>query len=131
MAPKIAKKKALAKSKAKAQAGTQQDVPMEPGGRAPEPLPANNATNAKIIEAALKHIQDIQDHPAFAGVTTQAPSVVGGDGSIADQDIPIYDVSIEPWPLPRAYPGPWWGEGGDWLICNDDLHRLKECFQII
>lgn len=102
MAPKIAKKKALAKSKAKAQAGTQQDVPMEPGGRAPEPLPANNATNAKIIEAALKHIQDIQDHPAFAGVTTQAPSVVGGDGSIADQDIPIYDVSIEPWPLPRG-----------------------------
>jgi hypothetical protein len=101
-----AKKKALAKPKAKAtaQAGTpqQDDVPLEPGGRALSLLstPANNTTNAKIIEAALTHIRDIQDHPAFAGVTTQAPSEVGGEGSIADQDIPIYNVSIEP--LPRG-----------------------------
>ena len=59
------------------------------GGAPPQPVIEHEAGpchNAKLIDAMVKHMQAIGDHPAFAGVFTDSASEVGKAGSMADQE---------------------------------------------
>ena len=59
------------------------------GGAPPQPVVEHKAGpchNAKLIDAMVKHMQAIGDHPAFAGVFTDNASEVGKAGSMADQE---------------------------------------------
>ena len=71
------------KGKAKAKAGGRAPPPLQHLEDAAQP---RLATNASLVDAMFKHIQEIQEHPAFDGVFTEKASEMGQEGSMAEQD---------------------------------------------